>query len=82
MNREGLLALLVAERVRLDSFSIDGSEKDESLCLQIVEGGWAVYYAERGLRSGERRFHTEDEACDFMARRLLADEGNRIDGHR
>jgi len=45
--------------------------------LEVAPGGWAVYYAERGLRTEERQFDTEDEACRFMLDRLLADPGNR-----
>ena len=81
MNRLSLVELLNAERVRPDVYSVDGlplSRVDERLVLEIVEGGWAVYYAERGGRSGERRFDTEDEACHFMLDRLLADAGNRL----
>lgn len=77
MNRQALQRLLDAERVRADAYSLGGSP-DERLCLESVAGGWAVYYSERGERAGERRFDTEDEACDFMASRLLADARNRI----
>lgn len=70
--------LLDAERVRPDSYSLDGSEPDECLCLLPVTDGWAVFYAERGSRTGERRFETEDEACIFMVNRLLADSANRM----
>jgi hypothetical protein len=77
VNRRSLRELLQAEHVRGDSYSLDG-ERDESLCLEAVYGGYSVYYYERGIRSGERRFETEDEACQFMAGRLLADPGNRV----
>lgn len=76
MNRRSLRELLGAEHVREDAYSLDG-DRDESMCLEPVTGGWAVYYSERGLRSGERRFETEDEACQFLAARLLADPSNR-----
>ena len=81
MNRLSLAELLNADRVRPDVYSVDGlplSRVDERLVLENVEGGWAVYYAERGGRSGERRFDTEHEACHFMLDRLLADSGNRL----
>jgi hypothetical protein len=45
--------------------------------LEIEEGGWCVYYAERGLRSGEKHFETEHDACESMAQSLLADRTNR-----
>jgi len=78
VNRQSLTALLTAEHVRADAYSIDGSVKDEALCLVAGAGGWFVFYSERGLRSGERKFETEDDACDFLARRLLADPSNRV----
>ena len=78
MNRTGLQALLDAERVRANSYSIDGGVQDESMVLEEGTTGWIVYYAERGLRSGERLFATEEDACDFLARRLLTDPSNRI----
>jgi hypothetical protein len=45
--------------------------------MEMVEGGRGVYYGERGGRSGERRFDTEDDACRFTLDRLLSDSGNR-----
>lgn len=78
MNRHALRDLLSAERVRPDSYSIDGELRDESMCLEPKAGGWVVFYFERGLRSGERWFETENEACDFLAERLLADPSSRV----
>lgn len=77
MNRSELIALLKSERVRNDCYSIDRQSQDYSLCLEVVRGGWAVYYWERGLRVGEDFFETEDEACDSMALSLLASGANR-----
>jgi hypothetical protein len=77
VNRDALRALLDRERVRPDAYSLDGSRCDECLCLEPAEGGWAIFHSERGGRTGERRFATEDEACDFLAARLLADASNR-----
>jgi len=59
-------------------YALDGGSPDEALCLQPGQGGWIVFYSERGGRTGERWFETEHEACDFMANRLLGDSGNRI----
>ncbi len=78
MNRNSLRDLLQTEHVRDDAYSLDGTLQDESMCLEAVTGGWAVFYSERGLRSGERVFETEDEACQFLAGRLLADPSNRL----
>jgi hypothetical protein len=78
VNRNSLRGVLQTEQVREYAYSIDGTLQDESMCLEAVPGGWAVFYAERGLRSGERVFGTEDEACQFLAGRLLADPSNRL----
>lgn len=77
MIRERLRQLLDREGVDPGAYSLDGERRDECLILEIQPGGWCVYYSERGLRSGEMHFETEDEACDEMARLLLADRGNR-----
>lgn len=77
MTRSRLVDLLEAEGVDAAAYRVDGTSEDECLVLEVAPGGWAVYYAERGLRTEERQFDTEDEACRFMLDRLLADPGNR-----
>lgn len=77
MNRASLRALLEAEGVAGDQYDLEGDFCDECLRLEQVNGVWHVYYAERGLRTGERQFETEDDACQFMAQRLLADPSTR-----
>jgi hypothetical protein len=77
MTRPRLVDLLDAEGVDPTAYRVDGSRGDECLILEVDHSGWAVYYAERGLRSGERQFDTEDEACRFMLDRLVADPSTR-----
>jgi hypothetical protein len=45
--------------------------------LEIVEGGWAVYYLERGERCSEEFFDSEDEACSELLLRLTKAYGDR-----
>lgn len=78
MTRAALRRLLDQERVRRDSYCIDGEVKDECLCLLPEPGGWLVFYSERGGRTGTRHFETEDEACDYIATSMLGDSGTRI----
>jgi hypothetical protein len=78
VNRQRLRALLDSERVRRNAYALDGSVPEEAMCLLPVTGGWTVFYSERGQRSGERWFETEDEACDFLAERLPAAGNNRL----
>lgn len=80
MNRNTLRALLDAEGVAEDQYELSGGFCDECLCMEELNDVWHVFYAERGLRSGEREFDTEDDACQFMAQRLLADPSTRQRG--
>jgi hypothetical protein len=77
VNRDSLQELLAAEGVDPAAYSLDGDAKDETLCLEVSADGWTVHYSERGLRTGEQRFDTEADACDALARVLLADPSNR-----
>ncbi len=60
---------------RYYSFTSDGN--GEVLRIQkfrdSVSEGWRVYYAERGLRTSEKVFRTEAEACQEFYRRLASD---------
>ena len=49
-----------------------GRERDEPQAVV-----WAVYYAERGLRSGERLFVTEHDACSYLLDVVLKDPTTR-----
>lgn len=51
----------------------------EKYVLELVPGGWATYYAERGVRQGERRFDTEDEACATFFAWVTGDPTTRPD---
>ena len=48
-----------------------GGLPKEALCI-VNEGGWQVYYSERGRKSGLKYFETEDDACDYMFHELKA----------
>jgi hypothetical protein len=68
--QEALRAANIDERF----LSISGEVKDESYVLEREIGkGWCVYYSERGQRTGERFFITEEEACSFIFGRLSRD---------
>jgi hypothetical protein len=77
VNRERLRELADAEHIRRDAYSLEGGLPSERYVLAIVEGGWAVYYSERGMRRGEKVFDTEDEACAHLFDLLLRDSSNR-----
>ena len=73
MKVEELRDLLRRKPVPEDAFVLDGAAVDEAYVLDTDAREWSVYYSERGLRTDERRFATEDEACAEMLRRLRRD---------
>ncbi len=77
MNRADLRRRADAECIRESVYSLDGGLPPERYVLAIEEGGWSVYYSERGCRVGERRFETEDEACAGLLLRLVEDPTTR-----
>jgi hypothetical protein len=60
VNRQTLVELLDAEGVDRDAYSVDLERSrmpDECLCLLIEDGGWVIFYSERGaapLSGGSR----------------------------
>lgn len=77
MNRADLRAAAEREGVLPSSYSLEGGVPDDTYVLSIEEGGWSVYFAERGRRIDESRFDTEDEACDELLLRLVRDPTTR-----
>jgi hypothetical protein len=74
MNAVELEERLWAARVRTDSYALDGEPKNEALILEPSLGnGWRIYYCERGVRTGEKAFAIEAEACDYFLERMLRD---------
>ena len=51
-----------------------GGLPNERLCI-VKEEMWKVYYSERGRRTGEKFFVTEEEACEYFLE-LLSNKGD------
>lgn len=64
---------LQAEGVPADAYDLDGGTPNEAHTLERRENGWAVYYSERGQRTSEKVFDTEDAACAELYRRIMGD---------
>lgn len=74
MNTKELEEKLNNAHTRSDSYSLDGIPKDEALILEPSTGnGWRIYYSERGLRTSEKVFLTEEEACERFLEMVLRD---------
>ena len=78
MDREALRELLDQENIDPAAYDIDyQAVADEAYVLEPSDGSFAVFYSERGLRRGERRFDTEDQACHHLLDLLLRDPTTR-----
>lgn len=77
LDRARLVELLDADNVDPDSYNLCGERADEALILAESFGAWIVYYSERGLRSAERTFTIDAEACECMLDLLLRDPSTR-----
>jgi len=77
IDREALKALLDAENVDPSAYSLEGGMPLEAYVLERRPSDWAVYYSERGIRSGEVTFETEDGACAHLLDLVLRDSTTR-----
>lgn len=74
MNISELKDMLQREGYREDSYCIGApGARTECLCIEASGSTWRIYYAERGLRTGERFFDSEDEAASQFLEMVRAD---------
>lgn len=78
MNVKELKQRLISEGIDPAVYDLVGMNKDEVYCLEKSAPGWLVYYRERGLRSWEHVFSSEDEACQFLLKEILRDPTTRM----
>jgi hypothetical protein len=72
MNIEELKNLLKSNNVPNDLYNLDGyGRKDERFCIETDGDLWFVYFSERGVKTTEVRFKTEDEACKYLLAQLI-----------
>lgn len=65
-------------KIPKEAFSIiDGGYQfpSETYCLNIVNDKFEYYYSERGMKTGLKKFDTENEACEYFYNLLI----NRFD---
>ena len=66
MNLEELKAAFEREEVPEDLYSLSGGLPNERFCITQAGGHWEVYYSERGIKSGCKRFGMEKDACLYL----------------
>ncbi|GHC45727.1 hypothetical protein [Neogemmobacter tilapiae] len=65
MNLEELAATLEAKNLNPDEFGI-GEQRDDRFCITDDKYNWAVFHFERGKRSNEVTFATEEQAARYF----------------
>ncbi len=76
MNRGELHRALTSLGVSDDAFDLTGDASgDECYVLCQLASTWRVYYAERGLRTGEVTYTCESDACAGLLQRVTRDLG-------
>lgn len=73
MNRDELQAALRERKINPLAYSLDGGLPNEKYTLEHAGSQWSVYYSERGQKTGERTFDSEDEACRHFLSLLGSD---------
>ena len=64
--RAALLNKLKASGISSDAYSVFDIPQDESLCIQETSDGIVIYYLERGIRTQEKFFLRESDACKYF----------------
>jgi len=77
MDRRALKEVLDADDVDPRAYSLDGGMPFEAYVLERGPSDWAVFYSERGSRSGEVVFRTENDACLHFLNLVLRDSTTR-----
>lgn len=73
MDRRSLRVELERKRINPDAYCLDGAVRDNAYVLKSSAGKWITFFSERGTRSSERLFDTEDEACRHLLSLVLRD---------
>lgn len=52
-------------------YNLDGNGRtDERFCLEYINSEWRVYFSERGIKTTNEKFSSEEEACQFIYEQL------------
>lgn len=71
MNKNELKDLLMKMGVPSILYNLDSAgRKDERFCLEFVNNEWRVFFCERGVRTTDESFVSEEAACQFIYEQL------------
>ena len=67
LNRENLAKKLRIARVPDHMYNLNGKgQTDERFCLKKLDNQWQVYYSERGVKTTNKIFDSEKDACQYI----------------
>lgn len=72
MNKQELKSILIEMGIPSSFYNLDNTGRtDERFCLESINGEWRVYFCERGIRTTDESFASEEEACRFIYEQLV-----------
>lgn len=67
MNKVELKNILANKKIPTYVYNLDEvGRDDERLCLRFADGKWNVYFSERGVKTTNLFFDSEDDACKYI----------------
>ncbi|WAC12491.1 hypothetical protein [Dyadobacter pollutisoli] len=75
MKKTELIFRLTNLEIPQDSYSLDGGFPSETFVVSKNIIGWEFYYSERGSKTGQVNFHSEEEAYDYLHEVLKNEKG-------
>lgn len=71
MKKDELKKALENKGIPKELYNLDGiGRTDERFCLQC-NNKWEVYFSERGIKTTDLIFDTEEEACQYIFKALV-----------
>jgi len=71
MKKNELKKVLEDNGIPKDLYNLDGiGRTDERFCLDYNDK-WEVYFCERGIKTTDLIFDTEEEACQYICKELV-----------
>ena len=77
MNIRELQEALDAAGVDRAAYDLQGGQPNEKYTIERGVGGWFVYYSERGKRTDEAFFGSEDAATQYLFDWIMRDPSTR-----
>ena len=72
MNKLVLEEKLKEAKIPEYMYNLTGEGRtDERFCLEKKKTKWSVYYAERGIKTTNLSFDSEEEACQYIYNQLV-----------